>query len=102
MSLFNNLSVNVKSSIISPSAVILISDTFAVARYLFSPWNFLNLEFDLGIDLDTATNDVRERIARIVDDIPDQAEPPQIFKASAAINASLISSDFLKANCLAS
>ena len=44
----------------------------------------INLEFDLGIDLDTATNDVRERIARIVDDIPDQAEPPQIFKASAA------------------
>ena len=44
----------------------------------------INLEFDLGIDLDTAANDVRDRIARIVDDLPDQAEPPQITKASAA------------------
>ena len=44
----------------------------------------IDLEFDLGIDLDTAANDVRDRIARIVDDLPDQAEPPQITKASAA------------------
>ena len=44
----------------------------------------INLEFDLGVDLDVAANDVRDRIARIVDDLPEQAEPPQVFKASAA------------------
>ncbi len=44
----------------------------------------INLEFDLGIDLDTAINDVRDRMARIVDDLPDQAEPPEIYKASAS------------------
>lgn len=44
----------------------------------------INLEFDLGIDLDTAANDVRDRIARIVDNLPDQADPPEITKASAA------------------
>jgi HAE1 family hydrophobic/amphiphilic exporter-1/multidrug efflux pump len=44
----------------------------------------IDLEFDLGIDLDTAANDVRDRVARIIDDLPDQAEPPQITKASAA------------------
>jgi multidrug efflux pump len=44
----------------------------------------INLEFDLGVDLDVAANDVRDRIARILDDLPEQAEPPQVFKASAA------------------
>ena len=42
------------------------------------------MEFDLGVDLDVAANDVRDRIARILDDLPEQAEPPQVFKASAA------------------
>ena len=44
----------------------------------------INLEFDLGIDLDTAINDVRDRMARVVDDLPDQAQPPEIYKASAS------------------
>ncbi|MEK9959148.1 MAG: efflux RND transporter permease subunit [Pelagibacteraceae bacterium] len=44
----------------------------------------IDLEFDLNVDLDVAANDVRDRIARIVDDLPEQAEPPQVFKASAA------------------
>lgn len=44
----------------------------------------IDLEFDLGVDLDTAANDVRDRVARIIDELPDQAEPPQITKASAA------------------
>ena len=44
----------------------------------------INLEFDLGIDLDTAANDVRDIIAIIVDNLPDQADPPEITKASAA------------------
>ena len=44
----------------------------------------INLEFDLNVDLDIAANDVRDRIARIVDELPEQAEPPQITKASAA------------------
>ena len=42
------------------------------------------MEFDLNVDLDIAANDVRDRIARIVDELPEQAEPPQITKASAA------------------
>ena len=44
----------------------------------------INLEFDLDVNLDVAANDVRDAIARIVDDLPDQASPPQIYKASAA------------------
>ncbi|MAJ57447.1 MAG: multidrug transporter AcrB [Candidatus Pelagibacter sp.] len=43
----------------------------------------ITLEFDLGIDLDVAANDVRDRVARISDELPDQAEPPQVYKSSA-------------------
>ena len=32
----------------------------------------ITLEFDLGIDLDVAANDVRDRVARISDEPPDQ------------------------------
>ena len=44
----------------------------------------ITLEFDLDVDLDVAANDVRERLARIVDNLPDGAEPPEIYKSSAA------------------
>ena len=37
----------------------------------------ITLEFDLDVDLDVAANDVRERLARIVDNLPDGAEPPK-------------------------
>ena len=35
----------------------------------------ITLEFDLDVDLDVAANDVREKLARIVDNLPDGAEP---------------------------
>ena len=38
----------------------------------------------LEFDLDVAANDVREKLARIVDNLPDGAEPPEIYKSSAA------------------
>ena len=44
----------------------------------------ITLEFDLNVDLDVAANDVREKLARIVDNLPDGAEPPEIYKSSAA------------------
>ena len=44
----------------------------------------ITLEFDLDVDLDTAANDVREKIARIVGNLPEGAEPPEIYKSSSA------------------
>ena len=39
----------------------------------------ITLEFDLDVDLDVAANDVREKLARIVDNLPDGAEPPRFI-----------------------
>lgn len=42
----------------------------------------VNLEFSIGRDIDDAANDVRDRIARIADDLPEEASPPEIQKVN--------------------
>jgi multidrug efflux pump len=41
----------------------------------------INLEFDPGRDIDAAANDVRDRVARVSSNLPEEAEPPEIAKA---------------------
>lgn len=41
----------------------------------------VTLEFSLDRNVDAAANDVRDRVSRIVDNLPEEAEPPQIQKA---------------------
>ena len=40
----------------------------------------INLEFDLGRDIDKAANDVRDRVARAMRDLPEDARPPEVRK----------------------
>ncbi|MFT5082730.1 MAG: multidrug efflux pump [Lentisphaeria bacterium] len=40
----------------------------------------ITIEFDVKQDLDTATNDIRDRISRIANNLPEEAEPPEIRK----------------------
>ncbi len=40
----------------------------------------INIEFENSIDLDNAANDVREKIARVVDNLPQDSSAPQILK----------------------
>lgn len=44
----------------------------------------VTVEFNLSRDIDAAANDVRERIARVLRDLPDEADPPEIFKVDAS------------------
>lgn len=41
----------------------------------------VTIEFNVSRDIDAASNDVRERVSRILDNLPDQASPPEVFKA---------------------
>ncbi len=41
----------------------------------------INIEFNIDRDVDGAANDVRDRVAGILDDLPDEADPPEIQKA---------------------
>lgn len=43
----------------------------------------ISLEFHLTRDIDSAANDVRDRVSRALNDIPEEADPPEISKADA-------------------
>ncbi len=48
----------------------------------------ITVEFDISRDVDAAANDIRDRVAGVLDDLPEEADPPEIQKVDA--NASVI------------
>ncbi len=42
----------------------------------------ITIEFKLSRDIDAAANDVRERVSRALNNLPDQADPPEVAKAN--------------------
>lgn len=42
----------------------------------------IEIEFNLSRDIDAASNDVRERVSRALNNLPDQADPPEVSKAN--------------------
>jgi multidrug efflux pump len=42
----------------------------------------ITIEFNTSRDIDSASNDVRERVSRALNNLPDQAQPPEVFKAN--------------------
>ena len=49
----------------------------------------INIEFDTDIDLDDAANDIRERVSRVVDNLPSESNPPQILKRAAGFTTTM-------------
>ena len=49
----------------------------------------INIEFNTNIDLDDAANDVRERVSRVADNLPSEADAPQILKQSAGFTTTM-------------
>lgn len=41
----------------------------------------ISIEFNLSRDIDAASNDVRERVSRALNNLPDQADPPEVSKS---------------------
>ena len=46
----------------------------------------ITVEFDLEVDLETAANDVRDRVSRALSNLPPDADPPIVAKADADAN----------------
>ncbi|WP_372760376.1 efflux RND transporter permease subunit [Pseudoalteromonas sp.] len=42
----------------------------------------ITIEFDIKRDIDAASNDVRERVARALDSLPEQVRPPEVSKSN--------------------
>ncbi|MDB4846153.1 efflux RND transporter permease subunit [Candidatus Pelagibacter sp.] len=49
----------------------------------------IKVEFNTDIDLDNAANDIRERVARILDNLPSEANAPQILKQAAGFTTTM-------------
>jgi len=43
----------------------------------------IRVEFSLSRDIDSAANDIRDRVSRVVDQLPAEADPPEIAKVDA-------------------
>mgnify|MGYP003314524075 FL=1 len=49
----------------------------------------INIEFNTDIDLDNAANDIRERVARVVERLPSESDPPRILKQAAGFTTTM-------------
>ena len=49
----------------------------------------ITLTFETNLDLDNVANDVRSSVARVLDNLPDGAEQPEIFKQSAGMRTTM-------------
>lgn len=49
--------------------------------------SIITVDFELSRDLDAAANDVRDRVARAIRRLPDEADPPQVSKADGDTSA---------------
>jgi len=47
----------------------------------------IRVEFDVARDIDDAANDIRDRISRVLTQLPPEADPPQVVKADANAEA---------------
>ena len=41
----------------------------------------ISVEFDVNRDIDDAANDIRDRVSSVLDDLPEESDPPEIEKA---------------------
>lgn len=44
----------------------------------------ISIEFDVGRDIEAATNDIRDRVSGVVDNLPEEADPPDIQKSDSS------------------
>jgi len=49
----------------------------------------IRIEFETDIDLDSAANDVRDRVSRIIDNLPEDAKAPEILKQAAGFTTTM-------------
>lgn len=49
----------------------------------------ISIEFEVGRDIDAAANDVRDRVSRLLDNLPEEADPPEVQKTDTSDNVIL-------------
>ncbi|MBR3286554.1 MAG: efflux RND transporter permease subunit [Bacteroidales bacterium] len=60
-----------------------VSDLKHITSYSRENLSFIMMEYEYGVDIDEATNDVRDKLNMVTSSLPDDAGTPFIFKFSA-------------------
>ena len=58
----------------------------------------ITLTFETSLNLDDVANDVRSSVSRVLDNLPEGAEQPEIFKQSAGMRTTTVSYTHLRAH----
>ncbi len=61
-----------------------ISGIEKISSVSFDERSSITLEFSIDRDVDGAANDVRDRVSRVLDNLPDEADPPEVSKRDSA------------------
>lgn len=73
-----------------------ISGIAKISSVSYDERSSITLEFSRDRDVDGAANDVRDRVARVIGNLPDEAEPPEVSKQDSSSATSMwinVSSD---------
>jgi len=57
-----------------------ISGIEKISSVSYDERSSITLEFSIDRDVDGAANDVRDRVSRVLDNLPDEADPPEVSK----------------------
>ncbi|HSD68573.1 MAG TPA: efflux RND transporter permease subunit [Woeseiaceae bacterium] len=66
-----------------------ISGIEKISSVSYDERSSISLEFSLDRDVDAAANDVRDRVARVLSNLPEEADPPEIAKQNDASESSM-------------
>ena len=73
-----------------------VSGITKISSVSYDERSVINIEFSRDRDIDAAANDIRDRVARVLDMLPDEADPPEVSKQSAGSGSTMwinVSSD---------
>ena len=59
----------------------------------------INIEFSSARDIESATNDVRDAVSRVIDELPEEVDTPRVAKADASTKAAAANREFSGATC---
>ena len=66
-----------------------ISGIDKISSVSFDERSRITIEFTLDRDVDSAANDVRDRVSRVLGNLPDEADPPEVTKQDSSASPSL-------------
>ena len=66
-----------------------VSGITKISSTSFDERSRISIEFTRDRDIDSAANDIRDRVARVLNNLPDEADPPEVSKQDSSATTSM-------------